>query len=358
LAVGDKTYCYNAVFSPGTQDEVFEECKDLVQSAIDGYNVTIFAYGQTGAGKTYTMYGTPNEQGIAPRTIREVYSILERNQVRYKFTVKASMFELYKNELFDVFTRSPRSATEKVGFRTDIAGNVEMNNLTEEECSDSQALIRRLHGGLSLCKVCDTDMNSQSSRSHVILMLKIESTSLETNEKTQGKILLCDLAGAERMKKSGVSGDRQQEAIEVNKALTALNRVIQSLASGDRHIPYKDHKLTGLLQDSVGGTAKTLMFVNCSPAHENRDETIHSLEYASKSMSIRNGDSPRKSSKGRPSDSSRKSSKESLSRRGSKEGLSRSCSRQDFNMVSTPPVAKLPRSSSKESCFCIDTSPR
>jgi len=291
LAIGEKKVNFNAVFEPGTQDEVFEECRGLVQSAIDGYNVTIFAYGQTGAGKTFTMYGTPEAPGIAPRTIREIYLAIDQHKKRFKFTVKASMTELYKNELADVFARSSRLPMERIGIRTDKAGNVQISNLHEEECSDSQALIKLLLRGLHVCKVSGTDMNSRSSRSHVMLMLKIESENLETHEKLEGKILLCDLAGAERTKKSGATGDRQQEAIEVNKSLTALNRVIKALVSGDRHIPYKDHKLTALLQDSVGGTAKTLMFVNCSPAQADKDETVQSLEYATWAMSIHNCDS-------------------------------------------------------------------
>eukprot|EP00933_Yihiella_yeosuensis_P043638 TRINITY_DN3854_c0_g2_i2.p1 TRINITY_DN3854_c0_g2~~TRINITY_DN3854_c0_g2_i2.p1 ORF type:complete len:167 (-),score=32.15 TRINITY_DN3854_c0_g2_i2:294-737(-) len=133
-----------------------------------------------------------------------------------------------------------------------------------------------------------TAMNSDSSRGHLVLIIQIVSVNRETKEQLRGKILLCDLAGSERLKKSQVSEDMQKEAIEINKSLTALGDVIQSLTKGDKVIPYRNHKLTQLMQDSLGGTAKTLMFVNCSPASSNQDETHMSLKYAVRAKKITN----------------------------------------------------------------------
>merc|ERR1719437_317790 len=131
-------------------------------------------------------------------------------------------------------------------------------------------------------------MNSESSRSHLVLIITVVSFNKETNQKLRGKILLVDLAGSERLKKSSVEGDGQQEAIEINKSLTALGDVIEGITKNAKVIPYRNHKLTQLMQDSLGGSAKTLMFVNCSPASSNQDETIMSLKYATRAKKITN----------------------------------------------------------------------
>merc|ERR1719189_3342151 len=131
-------------------------------------------------------------------------------------------------------------------------------------------------------------MNAESSRSHLIFMTKIVSINKETKDRLQGKILICDLAGSERLSKSQVTGDGAKEAIEINKSLTSLGDVIEGLTKGAKVIPYRNHKLTQLMQDSLGGSAKTLMFVNCSPANSNVDETINSLKYATRAKTITN----------------------------------------------------------------------
>merc|ERR1719189_807269 len=131
-------------------------------------------------------------------------------------------------------------------------------------------------------------MNSESSRSHLVLLIKIITVNKSTKEMLQGKILMCDLAGSERLKKSQVSEEMQKEAIEINKSLTALGDVIEGLTKGSKVVPYRNHKLTQLMQDSLGGTAKTLMFINCSPANSNVDETINSLKYATRAKTITN----------------------------------------------------------------------
>merc|ERR1719272_231822 len=136
--------------------------------------------------------------------------------------------------------------------------------------------------------VAATAMNSESSRSHLIMMVKITNVNKETNEQLKGKILLCDLAGSERLKKSEVSGDMQKEAIEINKSLTALGDVIEALTKRQKQIPYRNHKLTQVMQDSLGGSSKTLMFVNCSPASSNVDETTMSLKYATRAKNVQN----------------------------------------------------------------------
>merc|ERR1712039_45430 len=209
------------------------------------------------------------------------------------------MVELYRNELVDLLVskpsrRIPGAQKDHLGdaavlnTHVDKFGRVHVDNLTEESCNDAQELLNLLERGNKQRTVAATAMNSASSRSHLIMTIKIKSVNCETKDELQGKILLCDLAGSERLKKSEVSGDQQKEAIEINKSLTALGDVIECLTKGGRHVPYKNHKLTQVMQDSLGGTSKSLMFVNCSPSCTNQDETITSLKYASRVKLVTN----------------------------------------------------------------------
>jgi len=290
VKVKDDSFSFDAVFAPGTQDEVFEDCKDLVQSAIDGYNVTMFAYGQTGAGKTHTMYGCPGQEGTTPRTVQEIFHVCKEASERFIFTVSGSMLELYRNDLIDLLVKGNASATKtKLNVRQEKTGMINIEHLTEETCDSAEDLMNLLERGNGQRTVAATAMNSQSSRSHLILIIKIVSVNRETKEQLRGKILLCDLAGSERLKKSEAKEDQAKEAIEINKSLTALGDVIEALTkSGKGIIPYRNHKLTQLMQDALGGTAKTLMFVNCSPASSNLDETFMSLKYAQRAKKITN----------------------------------------------------------------------
>mmetsp|Transcript_57441 Transcript_57441/g.136550 ORF Transcript_57441/g.136550 Transcript_57441/m.136550 type:complete len:1127 (-) Transcript_57441:69-3449(-) len=289
LAVNDQNFMFDAVFTPGTQDDVFNDCKDLVQSAVDGYNVTMFAYGQTGAGKTFTMYGTKDMPGTTPKTITELFRIIDRDAGNCTFTVMGSMMELYRNDLVDLLTKSEEEGkpSKKLNVRVD-KNTVTVENLTEEECHTEADLTALLERGNAQRTVAATAMNSESSRSHLIVCIKIVSVNKETNAQTKGKILMCDLAGSERLKKSEVTGDQQKEAIEINKSLTALGDVIEQLTKNSKNIPYRNHKLTQVMQDALGGNAKTLMFVNCSPAASNEDETVMSLKWATRAKKITN----------------------------------------------------------------------
>jgi len=281
------------VFTPGTQAEVFDDCKDLVQSAVDGYNVTIFAYGQTGSGKTFTMYGQPGNEGACLRVIDELFQVTESGKDRFDYTIEASMLELYRNDLLDLLNTGKTGASKKkLNIKHDPKSNtVSIENLTAEECATPEDLNSALDRGNEQRKVAATEMNSESSRSHLIFMIRVLSVNKETQERLRGKILLCDLAGSERLKKSGAIEEAQSEAIEINKSLTALGNVIESLTQQQKKksvIPYRDHKLTQLMQDSLGGSAKTLMLVNCSPASSNSDETHMSLKYATRAKNITN----------------------------------------------------------------------
>jgi len=398
------TFSFDGVFFPGTQEEVFEDCKDLVRSVLDGYNVTIFAYGQTGAGKTHTMYGAQMD-GVAPRTIKELFALIDADSERFEHTVQGAMFEVYRNELLELLPMSMLAARQGVqsddlsdasprgspgaqrrissvgglmtkrsrsnlhldklednspsnspgaqrrvssmggglyapptrsgsrsslnmpmsarsehklstinpmgtgdrrasdaklgvhrrpselrpgGRRGSIAGGGASDFFVQHECKDADEMLALLREGTKRRHVNATAMNMASSRSHLILTITVKRTNKATGAESSSKIMLCDLAGSERLKKSLAAGDVQKEAIEINKSLTALGEVLNALTTGSKHIPYMNSKLTQVLRDALGGDSKTLMFVNCSPAGSNCEETRNTLKYAERAKKVTN----------------------------------------------------------------------
>ncbi|XP_051139409.1 kinesin-like protein KIN-14E [Andrographis paniculata] len=292
-----KQHMYDRVFDGhATQEDVFEDTKYLVQSAVDGFNVCIFAYGQTGSGKTFTIYGSESNAGLTPRATSELFRIMRRDSKKFSFTLKAYMVELYQDTLVDLLL--PKNAKRlKLDIKKDSKGMVVVENVTTVSISSHDELRTIIERGSEQRHTTGTLMNEQSSRSHLILSIVIESTNLQTQSVARGKLSFVDLAGSERVKKSGSSGSQLKEAQSINKSLSALGDVIGALVSGNQHTPYRNHKLTMLMSDSLGGNAKTLMFVNISPAESNLDETYNSLKYASRVRSIVNDPSKNVSSK-------------------------------------------------------------
>ena len=299
--VAYKTFSYNASFSPEqSQEEVFADAKDLVQSTIDGYNVCIFAYGQTGSGKTFTMYGTKDEPGMAPRTVDEIWACVARDRTErgLEFTVKVYMAELYLDGLADLLLDKDKkkdAAGPKLFVRKDAKGMVFIQNITEIEVYSAKETMQTLNAGSKRRHVTGTSMNAESSRSHMIFSVVIDSKNPQTGASTRGKISLVDMAGSERVKRSEVSGQGFKEAVAINKSLSALLDVIDALsrpkaesAGTKAVVPYRNHILTQLMSDSLGGNAKTLMFVNISPASSNEEETLGSLGYATRASLIKN----------------------------------------------------------------------
>ncbi|CAD6261853.1 unnamed protein product [Miscanthus lutarioriparius] len=283
-----KQHIYDRVFDANTsQEEVFEDTKYLVQSAVDGYNVCIFAYGQTGSGKTFTIYGSDNNPGLTPRATSELFRVIKRDSNKYSFSLKAYMVELYQDNLVDLLL--PRNAKQlKLEIKKDSKGVVTVENATVVSISSIEELRAIITRGSERRHTAGTNMNDESSRSHLILSIIIESTNLQTQSYARGKLSFVDLAGSERVKKSGSAGKQLKEAQSINKSLSALADVIGALSSDGQHIPYRNHKLTMLMSDSLGGNAKTLMFVNVSPAESNLEETYNSLMYASRVRCIVN----------------------------------------------------------------------
>ncbi|KAB5534879.1 hypothetical protein DKX38_017965 [Salix brachista] len=292
-----KQHMYDQVFDGNaTQEDVFEDTRYLVQSAVDGYNVCIFAYGQTGSGKTFTIYGSEGNPGLTPRATSELFKILRRDRNKFSFMLKAYMVELYQDTLVDLLL--PKNMKRvKLDIKKDSKGMVSVENVTVVSITTFEELQSIIQRGSDQRHISGTQMNEESSRSHLILSIVIESTNLQTQSVARGKLSFVDLAGSERVKKSGSSGSQLKEAQSINKSLSALGDVISALSSGAQHIPYRNHKLTMLMSDSLGGNAKTLMFVNVSPAESNLDESYNSLMYASRVRSIVNDPSKNVSSK-------------------------------------------------------------
>jgi len=288
-------FFFQIAFSPtSTQEEVFADTKRLVQSAVDGYNVCIFAYGQTGSGKTYTMMGPPDSMGLTPRVCKEIFRLARRDKTKLKFTVKFYMCELYKDALIDLLgpeADDPEANSDKLVIKKDTRGVVRVQGATERLCTGADDLMGCIEDGSKRRQVASTLMNSESSRSHLVMGIVLEVTNLQTNVTTVGKLSLVDLAGSERVGKTGAEGDRMDEAKAINKSLSALGDVIGALTSGQKHVPYRNHKLTMLLSDSLGGNAKTLMFVNVSPVDYNYNETTNSLAFASRVKKVVNNSS-------------------------------------------------------------------
>ncbi len=231
---------FDSVIGPGTaQGEVFTDTKRLVQSAIDGYNVCIFAYGQTGAGKSFTMLGEKDNPGVQPRAIKEIFRIIDRDHDRYRFTAKFYMLELYRGKFVDLLAEGKMKKNTKIAAKRNAKGVVEVTGATIKYVTNAEELQALIDSGTRHRHVSATAMNAQSSRSHLIMAVMVESENLKTKVATLGKLSLVDLAGSESQKKTGATGDTLKEAQSINKSLSALGNVIHALTmnKGSGHVP-------------------------------------------------------------------------------------------------------------------------
>ncbi|CAD8104984.1 unnamed protein product [Paramecium sonneborni] len=289
-----KSYTYDYVFGAETpQLQIYQKTAfNLVESVADGYNGTIFAYGQTGCGKTFTMIGDPSSdtmKGIIPRTFDQIISIINNNSdTNKKFLLRCSYIEIYNEEIHDLLSKDVK---QKYDLKEGQQG-VFIKDLNIAVVRTTQEMDRYMQLGTQNRSVGATAMNKESSRSHCIFTVYIECsvTDQKGNERiTAGKLNLVDLAGSERQSKTQATGDRLKEATKINLSLSALGNVISALVDGKtQHIPYRDSKLTRLLQDSLGGNTKTIMITAISPSDFNYDETLSSLRYASRAKMIKN----------------------------------------------------------------------
>eukprot|EP01062_Namystynia_karyoxenos_P013172 TRINITY_DN14745_c0_g2_i1.p1 TRINITY_DN14745_c0_g2~~TRINITY_DN14745_c0_g2_i1.p1 ORF type:complete len:1190 (+),score=353.65 TRINITY_DN14745_c0_g2_i1:156-3725(+) len=285
----EREYVFDRTFPPeSTQEEVFEDCQNLIQSAVNGFNVCVFAYGQTGSGKTWTLSGTDAEPGLARRAMRELFDIKKRMEKHHTLEISCYMVELYNDALHDLLLPA-NAEPAKLAIKKDSRDMVCVVGSTELPATTYDELFAIFVAGLDNRTTRTTRMNSASSRSHMVFSIRIHTTHKQEQSTTLGKLSICDLAGSERLAKTELT-DKQgiAEAKAINSSLTALGNVISALSKQERHIPYRDNKLTQLMADSLGGNAKTLMFVNVSPSMYNVDETVSSLNYAARVKLITN----------------------------------------------------------------------
>ncbi|KAI8082430.1 hypothetical protein BDF21DRAFT_361565 [Thamnidium elegans] len=311
----DKSFTYDYVFNNNTdQAKVYlDAASPLLHKFVDGFNATILAYGQTGSGKTFSM-GTSidntvseQDEGIVPRCIIELFQLLKKREAQdseFKYEIFVSFLELYNEEFIDLLnnTRSKRRSanytnSSEVSIREDIAGNIYWSGVKEEICYSPEELLGYLAQGSLGRTTGSTEMNSVSSRSHAIFSVILKQHKSEEEDgksvvKTlNSKFHFVDLAGSERLKRTHAQGDRAKEGIAINSGLLALGNVISALGDETKratHIPYRDSKLTRLLQDSLGGNSQTLMLACVSPADTNFMETLNTLKYANRARNIKN----------------------------------------------------------------------
>ena len=287
-----KSFTFDFVFATDApQSLLYEQSAfSLVESVLDGYNGTIFAYGQTGCGKTHTMMGTSTEEGrgIIPRTFSQIVTET-KNDTSKTHLIRCSFIEIYNEEIHDLLGKDIKA---KMELKESPDKGVFVKDLSQISVDSIAKMEKYMEVGFSNRATRATNMNAESSRSHSIFTIYIDSQENDDqgNEKYKAsKLNLVDLAGSERASKTGATGDGMKEATKINLSLSALGNVISALVDGKiHHIPYRDSKLTRLLQDSLGGNTKTIMIAAVSPANYNYDETLSTLRYASRAKFIQN----------------------------------------------------------------------
>ncbi|KAK9269292.1 hypothetical protein L1049_001062 [Liquidambar formosana] len=287
-----KTFRFDAVFGPqADQVDVFQDTAPFATSVLDGYNVCIFAYGQTGTGKTFTMEGTEEARGVNFRTLEELFRIIKERQKLFRYDISVSVLEVYNEHLRDLLVSGtqPGAAAKRLEIRQVGEGVHHVPGLVEAHVNNMSEVWEVLQTGSNARAVGSTNANEHSSRSHCIHCVMVKGENLLNGECTRSKLWLVDLAGSERVAKTEVQGERLKETQNINRSLSALGDVISALATKSPHIPFRNSKLTHLLQDSLGGDSKTLMFIQISPNESDLSETLCSLNFASRVRGIELG---------------------------------------------------------------------
>ncbi|XP_040990661.1 kinesin-like protein KIN-14Q [Juglans microcarpa x Juglans regia] len=291
-----KTFKFDAVFGPqATQTDIFQDTAAFATSVLDGYNVCIFAFGQTGTGKTFTMEGTEEARGVNFRTLEELFHIITERQKLFRYDVSVSVLEVYNEQIRDLLVSGaqPGAASKRLEIRQVGEGINHVPGLVEAHVNNMTEVWEVLQTGSNARAVGSTNANEHSSRSHCIHCVMVKGENLLNGECTKSKLWLVDLAGSERVAKTEVQGERLKETQNINRSLSALGDVISALATKSPHIPFRNSKLTHLLQDSLGGDSKTLMFVQISPNENDLGETLCSLNFASRVRGIELGPAKR-----------------------------------------------------------------
>jgi kinesin family member 18/19 len=273
-----------------TNMKMFESCtKSLVNDwLMSGFNCSVFVYGATGAGKTYTMLGNSENPGLTFLTMRELFNSIDVHSENQKFDIGISYLEVYNEQVMNLLDKSG-----PLKLREDSAGGVVVGGLVLKQIHSAEELLKLLHVGNLNRTQHPTDANAESSRSHAVFQVHIRMTDKRTSQKRMVKLSMIDLAGSERAaaniaKGKGASlGLRFKEGANINKSLLSLGNCINKLADGMKHVPYRDSNLTRILKDSLGGNCRTVMIANISPSSLTYDDTYNTLKYASRAKKIR-----------------------------------------------------------------------
>ncbi|CAO3565471.1 unnamed protein product [Mortierella alpina] len=285
------TFTFDRVFpSDSKQKDVFDySISTIVDDVINGYNGTVFAYGQTGSGKTFTMMGPSiddeDTKGIIPRIVDQIFKSIIESPSTMEYTVKVSYMEIYMEKIRDLLN----PVNDNLPIHEEKNRGVYVKGLFEVYVSSIAEIHEVMRRGGNSRMVAYTNMNAESSRSHSIFVVTISQKNLVDGSVKSGKLYLVDLAGSEKVGKTGASGQTLEEAKKINKSLSALGMVINALTDGkSTHIPYRDSKLTRILQESLGGNSRTTLIINCSPSSYNDAETVGTLRFGTRAKSIKN----------------------------------------------------------------------
>ncbi|VDO26429.1 unnamed protein product [Onchocerca flexuosa] len=290
ISVAGKVYVFDKVFKPTSkQEEVYMGAAyHIVQDVLSGYNGTVFAYGQTSSGKTHTMegvFGDSEKQGIIPRIVQDIFNHIYNMDVDLEFHIKVSYFEIYNEKIRDLLDVTKMN----LAIHEDKNRVPYVKGATERFVSSPEEVMACIDEGKSNRHVAVTNMNEHSSRSHSVFLIQVKQENTATQKKLTGKLYLVDLAGSEKVSKTGAEGTVLEEAKNINKSLSALGNVIAALAEGTKaHVPYRDSKLTRILQESLGGNSRTTIVICCSPASVNEAETKSTLMFGQRAKTIKN----------------------------------------------------------------------
>lgn len=287
--VGGKCYVFDRVFRPdSTQEMVYNAtAKEIVEDVLCGYNGTIFAYGQTSSGKTHTMEGKLNcdkLQGIIPRIVQDIFNHIYAMDSELEFQIKISYFEIYMDKIRDLLDVSKVN----LSVHEDKNRVPYVKGATERFVTTPEEVFEVIDEGKSNRHIAVTNMNEHSSRSHSVFLINVKQENKETDKKLSGKLYLVDLAGSEKVSKTGAEGAVLEEAKNINKSLSALANVISALADAKPYVPYRDSKLTRILQESLGGNARTTIVICCSPASYNESESKSTLQFGQRAKTVTN----------------------------------------------------------------------
>lgn len=289
LILSGKVYVFDKVFKPdSTQEKVYTHtAKQIVEDVLSGYNGTIFAYGQTSSGKTHTMEGVLGDekmQGIIPRIVSDIFNHIYSMDSSLEFQIKVSYFEIYLDKIRDLLDVSKNN----LSVHEDKNRVPYVKGVTERFVTTPEEVFEVIEDGKSNRHIAVTNMNEHSSRSHSVFLINVKQENHETEKKLSGKLYLVDLAGSEKVSKTGAEGAVLEEAKNINKSLSALANVISALAENKPYIPYRDSKLTRILQESLGGNARTTIIICCSPASFNESETKSTLFFGQNAKTVKN----------------------------------------------------------------------